>query len=261
MASLKLDLEWRTTLMTALLFPGLIALGFWQLDRAEEKTDIAARESQRAAGAAVNLDELLEIAEKDRAYRKVTIRGHYVAEAVVLLDNQMRDGRYGHDVYGLFLDEPSEQYLLINRGWVPGDSSRRSLPNVDVPSGDFTLQATAYVPPGEPYLLAEDQFADRAWPLLVQTASSQALREFLQGGLPGKLFATELRLTPANPTGFRRDWPVVNVSPEKHQGYALQWFTMAAALLLFFVFRSSNVLSLRRGAVSPESPDTPHGKE
>lgn len=261
MASLKLDLEWRTTLMTALLFPGFIALGFWQLDRAEEKTDIAARESQRQGAAAITLVELEALAEQDRAYRKVTLRGHYVSEAVVLLDNQIRDGRYGHDVYGLFLDEPSEQYLLVNRGWVPGDSSRRSLPRIDVPPGDFTLQATAYVPPGDPYLLAEDEFGERTWPLLVQTASSEGLHAFLQGGLPGKLFATELRLTPANPTGFRRDWPVVNVSPEKHQGYALQWFTMAAALLLFFVLRSSNILSLRRGSHSPDSPDTPHGKE
>ncbi|WP_439106608.1 SURF1 family protein [Congregibacter sp.] len=256
MAALKLDLEWRTTLMTLLLFPGLIALGFWQLDRAEEKSDIALRESQRTLAAAVSVAELIQLPTEDRAYRKVTVTGEYVPEAVVLLDNQIRDGRYGHDVYGVFYDRPSGQYVLLNRGWVPGDASRRSVPQVDVPLGVLTLSASAYVPPGEPYLLAEDQFGDLEWPLLVQTVASPALRKLLREELSGSLLATELRLTPETPTGFRRDWPVVNVSPEKHRGYALQWFTMAAALLLFFIFRSSNVLSLGRKSSSSGPTDS-----
>ncbi|WOJ92498.1 SURF1 family protein [Congregibacter variabilis] len=256
MAALKLDLEWRTTLMSLLLFPGLIALGFWQLDRADEKADIAHRESERAMAAAVSLDQLTAVAREEQAFRKVIVSGHYVEDAVIFLDNQMRDGRYGHDVYGVFYDQPSEQYVLLNRGWVEGDSSRRSLPEVDVPSGEFALSATAYVPPGKPYLLAEDQFADLKWPLLVQTVASDALHELLKEKFAGQVFATELRLAAGSPTGFRRDWPVLNVSPEKHQGYALQWFTMAAALLLFFVFRSSNILSFRRGRSSSGSIDT-----
>jgi len=252
----KLDLEWRTTLLTVFLFPGLIALGFWQLDRAQEKTDIAQQERQRAMAPAVSLTDLMAVADRDRAFRKVMLSGHYVQDAVIFLDNQIRDGRYGHDVYGLFYDRSSEQYVLLNRGWVSGDSSRRSLPEVDVPSEDFDLSATAYVPPGEPYLLAQDQFAELQWPLLVQTAASDALQQLLQQEFAGRVFATELRLAVDEPTGFRRDWPVVNVSPEKHQGYALQWFTMAAALLLFFVFRSSNILTFRRKASSPDPTDT-----
>jgi cytochrome oxidase assembly protein ShyY1 len=252
----KLDLEWRTTLLTALLFPGLIFLGFWQLDRAEEKSNIALREGQRAMAEAVSLADLDALAQDTLAYRKVTLSGYYVPEAVVFLDNQMRDGRYGHDVFGVFFDEPTAQYVLLNRGWVPGDSSRRSLPEIEVPSGELFLSATVYVPPGEPYLLAEDQFGALEWPLLVQTVSSSALRALLQNELADRLFTAELRLLPEELSGFRRDWPVVNVSPEKHRGYALQWFTMAAALLLFFVFRSSNILTFRRDTGTPDSPDT-----
>lgn len=255
MSAFKLDLEWRTTLMTALLFPGLIALGFWQLDRSQEKAEIAKRESQRAAAPAVSLRELEGLPEDQRAFRKVTVRGHYVPDMVIFLDNQMRDGRYGHDVYGLFFDRAAQQYALLNRGWVPGDSSRRSLPQVEVPSQDMALTATAYVPPGEPYLLAPDQFEAIESPLLVQTAGSDALRGLLETKLQGRVFATELRLLPEEPSGFRRDWPVVNVSPEKHQGYALQWFTMAGALLLFFIFRSSNILSFRSKRSSSNAID------
>jgi cytochrome oxidase assembly protein ShyY1 len=247
MSKLSLDLEWRTTLLTVLLFPLLIALGFWQLERADEKALIGEQDAQRASAPARPLESLLGADAADLAYRRVTVIGHYLPEPLVLLDNQIRDGRYGHDVYSLFLDRASARYVLINRGWVPGDSSRRSLPEISVPSEDLSLSATVYVPPGKPYLLAEEQFEGRESPLLVQSVSSPALQALLSAGLSEPLFPWELRLAPDQPGGFRRDWPVVNVSPEKHRGYALQWFTMAAALLLLFVFRSSNLLSLVRG--------------
>ncbi|EAQ97562.2 SURF1 family protein [Congregibacter litoralis] len=267
MSALKLDLEWRTTLMTLLLFPGLIALGFWQLDRAQEKAEIAQRENDRAQAAAVSVAVLRSMPRAERAYRKVMLQGHYLSDAVVLVDNQIRDGRYGHDALGLFFDQASGQYLLLNRGWVPGDSSRRSVPDVEVPAGDLTLTATAYVPPGDPYLLAEEQFSSLEWPMLVQTVSSAALRELLHREVGENLLATELRLLPGEPTGFRRDWPVVNVSPEKHQGYALQWFTMAAALAVFFILRSTNILSLGRssgstdGVIETQAHKSPEKKE
>lgn len=259
MAKLTLDLEWRTTLLTALLLPLLVSLGFWQLERAAEKTLIAEQDAQRAAAPAQPLATLLDAAPAELAYRRVTVSGYFLLEPLIFLDNQIRDGRYGHDVYGLFYDRPSARYALVNRGWVPGDSSRRSLPEVPVLADDLTVSATVYVPPGEPYLLAEEQFADLESPLLVQSVASPALRALVSRDLEQPLFAWELRMTPEQPGGFRRDWPVVNVSPEKHRGYALQWFTMAAALLLLFIVRSSNILSLVRGQ-APRT-DTGNSKE
>ena len=48
------------------------------------------------------------------------------------------------------------------------------------------------------------------------------------------------------PGALAVDWQVVNVSPEKHGAYAVQWFTMAAVLLMFYVLRSSNMWQLLR---------------
>lgn len=253
MSALRLDLEWRTTLLTLLLVPALVALGFWQLDRAEEKTLIAAQDARRAAAPAQPFAALQDMSDQELAYRRVELQGEFLPDAVLLLDNQIRDGRYGHDVYGVFQTSVSGALLLLNRGWVPGDASRRSLPEVTVPVGPLRLSAVLYVPPGEPYLLAEDRFASLDWPLLVQSASASALAEALESEFAQPVFRHELRLLPDQPGGFRRDWPVINVSPQKHRGYAVQWFTMAAALLLFFVFRSSNVLALLRGSAEKES--------
>ncbi|HBM82559.1 MAG TPA: SURF1 family protein, partial [Halieaceae bacterium] len=55
MVALKLDLEWRITLFTALLFPALIALGFWQLERADEKRELETQWAQRQSEAPVEL--------------------------------------------------------------------------------------------------------------------------------------------------------------------------------------------------------------
>ena len=257
MTRLRLDLEWRTTALTLLLLPALTALGFWQLDRAAEKTAIAARHAERAGMAPVGLSALTDRAPEALAHRRVRLTGHYLPGASVLLDNQIRQGRYGHDVIGLFRDEDSGQVVLLNRGWVPGDPARRSLPKVDVPDGPRSLLATVYVPPGEPYVLAADRFEQLTWPVLVQAVNARALREAIEAATGETLFVRELRLGADQATGFRRDWPVVNVSPQKHRGYALQWFTMAAALLLFFVLRSSNVLSVLRAAVRGETRGEP----
>lgn len=259
MSRLRLDLEWRTTALTLLLTPALVALGFWQLERAAEKTALAARHAQRAAMPPLSLAALLKLDADAHAHRRVRLSGQFLPGALVFVDNQTRQGRYGHDVVGLFRDEHSGQLVLLNRGWVPGDPARRALPRVAVPEEPQSLLARVYVPPGEPYLLAADRFEPLTWPLLVQTVNARPLREAIEAATGEKLFARELRLDPDQAAGFRRDWPVVNVSPQKHQGYALQWFSMAGALLLLFVLRSSNVLCVlraaRRGATRTSAPD------
>jgi len=41
-------------------------------------------------------------------------------------------------------------------------------------------------------------------------------------------------------------WKTVNIQPEKHTGYAVQWFTMAFAITLWFCFASTNLATLIR---------------
>ena len=211
--ALRLDLEWRTTLLTVVLLPILVSLGVWQLERADEKAAIAAVNAERAASAPASLAELSRLSPEELAYRRVEVYGTFVPDAVVFLDNQIRDGRYGHDVLGVFVDEASGQAALLNRGWVPGDPARRSLPEVETPASMLQLVATVYVPPGQPYLLGEESFENLTWPVLVQEANGRALRQSIEASTGMTLFPRELRLAADQPAGFRRDWPVVNVSP------------------------------------------------
>jgi surfeit locus 1 family protein len=243
MSALRLDLEWRLTLFTLLLFPSLLALGFWQLERADEKMLLAARQQAQAAQPPVALAALPRSAgPEELAYLPLNVGGYFDPDAVIFRDNQLREGRYGLDVLGLFFDRESARWVLLNRGWVPADSARRSLPQIAIPDRDLALQTAVYVPPGDAYVLEAESFGDLSWPLLVQDTAAPALRDALEAHLGAQLFPFELRLADGEAAGFRRDWPVINVSPDKHRGYAVQWFTMAAALLVLFVMRSSNVM-------------------
>ena len=44
-----------------------------------------------------------------------------------------------------------------------------------------------------------------------------------------------VRLDPGAPHGYRRAWQVVPFGPERHLGYAVQWFAMASALLAIYL--------------------------
>lgn len=245
---MPLRLDRRLTLLTLLLLPLLLMLGLWQLQRAEEKRVLQATQTGRAALPALPLAQLPPASEgPEVAFRRVEVNGYYHPEAMVFKDNQLRGGRYGVDVLGLFFDRGSGRWLLLNRGWVPADPARRSLPTVAIPGGEQRLLASVYVPPGEPYVLGRQAFDRVSWPLLATDPTAPALRRALRRRLDGAVYPHELRLAPGQPGGFRRDWPLANSSPQRHHGYALQWFTMAAVLLLLFVLRGTNAIALLRG--------------
>jgi cytochrome oxidase assembly protein ShyY1 len=104
-----------------------------------------------------------------------------------------------------------------------------------------SLAGYVYVAPGEPYLLAEQQLVDE-WPQRLQAVDAALIAQLL--GEP--VFPYPVRLHDDQPDALLAQWAVVNVSPEKHTGYAVQWFSMALALVIIFIFRSSNLGQLLR---------------
>jgi len=213
--------------LVALLFPGLIALGCWQLARAEEKRELLAVHQARQAAAPISLDELERHA--DPAYVRVQLQGHFDAGHSLLLDNRIRDGKAGVEVLQPFYDQASGLWLLLNRGWLPWPD-RRVPPAFVTPDTPLSLRASVYVPLGEPLQL-QQRAPTKGWPRLVTAVEPDALWQQLgRGGL-----SHEVRLEPG-PASFRADWPVIAMSPDKHLGYAVQWFALAAALLGLFIY-------------------------
>ena len=107
------------------------------------------------------------------------------------------------------------------------------------------LQGTIYVPPGRPYALGPET-ATGSWPRQLLTLDMVAVSAMLEE----PVFPYSVRLDAASPAALDVHWPLLNTQPEKHRAYALQWFSMAFALVCLYLAYSSNVLhllGLRRG--------------
>ncbi len=240
---LTFDLEWRTTLFTLILVPLMVGLGFWQLQRAEDKALLAVSWEQRQSAPPAPVQLLWDEPIKALAYRPVTVSGVYEPDRYFLLDNRIYEGRFGYEVLGIVRLAESDRSVLVNRGWIAGDGARLELPMVPPVNGRVELVGHVYIAPGAPYMLAEQQLDD-AWPKVLQALEMEKILSALDGPAGAQLFPYSVRIAAGQPGALTVDWQVVNVSPEKHRAYAVQWFTMAAVLLLFYLARSSNVWQL-----------------
>jgi surfeit locus 1 family protein len=132
-----------------------------------------------------------------------------------------------------FHDQASGLWLLLNRGWLPWPD-RRTPPAFTTPEQPLNIDAWVYVAPGETFQLHADPAATQ-WPRLLTALHPAAL--WTELGRSG--FAYELRAE-AGPGTYETTWPVVAMGPEKHLAYAVQWFAMALALLVLYLYLGSH---------------------
>ena len=215
------------TVVVFLLLPLLIFLGFWQLDRGEEKRVLLANYAERRAADPLPSPQLEQTA--DPAYRRVQLRGQFDSAHSLMLDNSTRGGRGGIELIQPFHDQASGLWLLVNRGWLPWPD-RRTPPVFSTPEQVLNLNAWVYVPLGATFQLGTDP-AGAPWPRLVTAVDPEKI--WAELGREG--FIDELRMEPAI-GAYQLDWPVVAMGPEKHLGYAVQWFALAAALFGLFLY-------------------------
>nr|WP_189662575.1 MULTISPECIES: SURF1 family protein [Pseudomonas] len=209
------------------LLPGLIALGCWQLGRADEKRALLATYAERSLDTPLSTAQLQQ--RDDAAYRRVHLYGRFDGEHSLLLDNRMRDGEAGVELLQPFHDQASGLWLLVNRGWLPWPD-RRVPVHFATPAQPLAVDASVYVAPGSTFQLHPDP-AGGQWPHLLTAIDAAQLWQQL--GREG--YAHELRLEPG-PASYRLAWPVVALGPEKHLGYAVQWFALATALVLLYLY-------------------------
>jgi cytochrome oxidase assembly protein ShyY1 len=236
------DFEWRIALFTAILVPLMVSLGFWQLQRAEEKSAMAAAFDARQQQLPALLSSLWDQSGEQLAYAPVQMRGRFLPEAYFLLDNQMREGKFGYEVLDILVLNDGGS-VLVNRGWIAGSADRQSLPVVPRVKGEVAVMGHVYVAPGAPFLLAEQKL-ENTWPKRIQAVEMDKLTPAVSTRQDGRVFPYPIRINAGEPGALVADWQIVNMSPVKHRAYAVQWFAMAAVLLLYYLIRSSNLWQL-----------------
>jgi surfeit locus 1 family protein len=236
--SAPVGLRWQPNrgllVFAAIFFPLTVSLGFWQLSRAEEKQALLAEYQAREAAppsAIASLD-----LSQNQQYRRVTLAGHARNDFTVLLENRVRHGKPGYEVLTLLKLVPGGQWIWINRGWIEGSLVRKELPSVPPLPELVTLKGHLYRQLEEPFTVGEEIWRE-AWPQVKQNYNPG----FLSSRMNIEFAPYQVRLDRDSTGALLVDWQVVNVIPEKHLGYAVQWFLMAAALVILSVFANTNL--------------------
>jgi surfeit locus 1 family protein len=195
-------------------------LGFWQLDRAQQKNELVALFEDDAPYSRLHNDMPVEI------FQRIEALGQYQADRQVLVDNIVVDGRVGFYVMTSFRHAPDAPLLIVNRGWIE-KAQLNMLPDIDVTGEFITLRGRVGRLPRVGIRPGEAFEGDADWP---KVAVYPTLEE-LATELDAELLPFVLLLSPDADNGYVRRWQPPQSGPMMHYGYAFQWFVMALAIL------------------------------
>jgi len=213
-----------TVLIATLLSAALTArLGLWQLDRAAQKVAAAAAvDLQGTLPALTNADVAAQL------NRRVSLRGRWLADKTVFLDNRPMEGHVGFFVLTPLQLEDRAEAVLVQRGWVPRNSlNRAQLPTLPMTVGVVEVQGRLTASPSRLYELG----ASAPGPIRQNVTVAAFAAEIKRPMLP----LAVLQLGPPS-EGLLRDWPAADLGLQKHYGYAFQWFALCALILGLYVW-------------------------
>ena len=222
--------------------------GRWQLGRMHEKEAMLAAADKALAQAEAQPLLLASDPGRAPAYDLATGTGR-IANTTVWLDNQQREGRTGVRMYCVLFPDEGVQPVVVDAGWWPMDG-RRELPVFGCPAGATQSVRGLLAPPPSPGIAHGEPLAaagDERW--LATRLDLPAVASAL--GLSTGLAPRVLRLDPkrnGDDAGVmlapgERDLEILanTLTPERHLGYAVQWFGLAITVLVVAL-----VLTLRK---------------
>jgi surfeit locus 1 family protein len=200
----------------------LISLGFWQLDRADEKRAIEDQIASANSGDVeiVASNEFL----KEKEYYHVRLQGSYIDDKQFIYDNQIVDQISGYYVLTPLVLKGDSKAVLINRGFIPWNGRRDKLADIDIAGKLTEVKVQISKPVKRMELEASELTGD--FPVLIQALDLDEIST-----IASLDFASVIGLlSPESDNGFVRQWEPYTGSIERHIGYAIQWFLMALVL-------------------------------
>jgi surfeit locus 1 family protein len=219
-------------LITLICMAVCIKLGLWQYDKAQQKQALQALYSQYRDAAPIPLPLQLKHAEEWR-YRRVTVEGEYAPRYQVFLDNQVSHEQAGYHVLTPFRIRNSQQYVLVNRGWIPAMAEHRDLPQVTTPTGPQQLTGQVWIPASRYYTLGKSD--PSRWDAVWQNMDMQRYAALVPFAVSPVIIRLDAN---SRAGGFDRDWPQPAERIGMHLSYAYQWFGFAFAALAIYLYLS-----------------------
>ncbi|WP_281173707.1 SURF1 family protein [Enterovibrio calviensis] len=222
--------RWGFLAFTLTMVVLLVKLGMWQMSRAAEKETLLDQLSERQQQVFTQVSSL----PQDAKGFAVDLSGTFDVNRSVLLDNQIHQGRVGYRwMMPLFTDN---RWLLIDLGWIAAPPRREILPDLPEIQGNYRVEGIADFP-SQRVVLGEES-ATPSWPWRVQSVDVEAISKASGYTLQPWVIRVE---TITRDSGETVNWNAIPVwepvvmQPEKHYGYAMQWFGLALVVALGFV--------------------------
>lgn len=220
--------NWKLAILALIFFCGFTALGIWQLARAQQKRILIQSFQLRTAQPPLSALALLQ--KKDVRFYRTQLQGEFDNAHTFLLDNKIHNGRVGYEVYTPFKAENINKLILIDRGFMP-INNRTAIPRIEQIPHRVTITGMVNTPPTYVAFGKMEDALHTDWPKRIEYIHLQKLSALLQ-----QSFLPFIVVLQANDkAAYAIDNQIVNMPPQRHLGYAVQWFALALTLLILFV--------------------------
>lgn len=210
-----------------------ISLGFWQLDRADQKMAMAAALQQRVAAQPVPWQD---VGDNPGNMIRVVVSGEYQNEISFLVLFQFYQSRAGYELVTPFKPDAGGPLILVSRGWLSAGAGTER-PEIPAVTGNQTLTAQIFVPE---LSIPSSEITDTDWPIRLQRLNVEQAERLL--GEP--VYPFVLRLEPDQPGVQSRHWTPPRIETRGHFAYAVQWFGIALLVLIAALFYSTNLAAI-----------------
>ena len=204
----------------------LIALGLWQLDRLAWKRDLI---DQREAALAAPARDLIPMTEPvDIDFAKVRLVGRFLHQHEIHLVAPPQRGRLGYHILTPMIRNDASALVLIDRGWVPIDRKEAASRREGAPAGQVVISGIARKP-GRPGWFTPANEPDRNIWYWRDIPAIEAQR-----GIDLLPLTIEADGAP-NRGGYPVGGQTRITLPNRHLGYAITWFGLAAGLVAVYI--------------------------
>lgn len=246
MPSAKGARRWLLAAVTALAMAATASLGVWQLQRAAFKETLASQiESQSKLAA---LQEMPAGDAQALLHRRVNLRGAWLYQYTIYLDNRYMGGRPGFIVATPLQLDQGKQVVWVQRGWLARDPQDRTrVPSLAATAGPVMVQGRVVAQVSRVYALgaATEALATASAPQASAPGAARASR--IGQNLPAVDFGPATQLLPVAvlqtapevaepPDGLQRDWTPLDSGVDKHYGYAFQWFALCGLIMVLYAW-------------------------
>lgn len=211
---------------TVSVFALLVKLGMWQLQRSHEKADWQQQLTIRQSQSALSYLALLSL-PNDTQYTGFRLQTHATPamNKILLLDNQVYQGKVGYLAFQVMEVLPSHPWLLLELGFIAATADRSHLPKISPIATSVMLSGRLYNKENNP--MSTELMAEKGWPKRIQNLNLQQLSIELKHTLAPAILQPDRLASHQLP----HPWQPFPMTADKHKGYAFQWFVMATVFI------------------------------